>query len=70
MALLKKKNGKKKPKKKKVKKAKAPGVAVEKPGMNVYTIMLMISLAAISLACLLLWMELGTYGDYPWWKTR
>jgi len=73
VALLKKKDGKKKPKKKKVKKAKkakAPGVAVEKPGMNVYTIMLMISLAAISVACLLLWMELGTYGDYPWWKTR
>lgn len=67
MALLKKKNKAKKAKPKKAKKAKAkksssPGVALEKPGLNVYTVMLMLSLLAITTACILLYMELGQYG--------
>ncbi|MCL4207031.1 MAG: hypothetical protein KJ000_31495 [Pirellulaceae bacterium] len=32
--------------------------------------MLIISFAAICLACALLWMELQQYGPYPWWKTE
>ena len=31
--------------------------------------MLFISFCAIVLACMLLWMELQLWGDYPWWKT-
>lgn len=68
MALLKKKNKKAKPKKPKKAKAKAKkpsggsGVAVEKPGLNVYTVMLLLSLLAITIACILLYMELGQYG--------
>ncbi len=46
------------------------GVVVEKPGMNIYTVMLILSLVCISLACLLLWSELRSYGDFPWWKVR
>ncbi len=47
---------------------KSSGVVVEKPGINVYTVMLMIALAALSLGCLLLYFELSSYGDFPWWK--
>lgn len=86
MALFKKKDKaakaekKAKPKKAKAKKAKktktkkskssSPAVALEKPGMNVYTVMLMLALLAMTVACMVLYMELGRFGDYPWWKTR
>ena len=64
---LKKKKKKKKQKPKKA--AKTSGVAVQKPGFNVYTMMLILSLIAITTACILLYMELGTYGGInakPW----
>lgn len=67
MALLKKKKKAKKAKPKKAKKAKkasSPSVAIEKPGMNVYTVMLMLSLLAITTACILLYIELGKYGGF------
>lgn len=52
-------------------KKKKSGVLVEKPGMNVYTVMLMISLAALSIACILLYLEMSPYGSFlQWWKVR
>ncbi len=63
----------KKKKKKKAAKPKktttTPGVTVEKPGFNVYTMMLVLSLITITVACLLLYAEIGTYGGFgakPW----
>lgn len=44
------------------------GIPVEKPQTNVYTVMLMISLAAIMIACLLLYLEGSRFGPWPWWK--
>ncbi|MEO8496574.1 MAG: hypothetical protein ABI614_16020 [Planctomycetota bacterium] len=41
----------------------------QKQKTSVYTVMLFISFFAIVLACVLLWMELQQWGDYPWWKT-
>ncbi|MEX0819718.1 MAG: hypothetical protein WD070_08985, partial [Pirellulaceae bacterium] len=41
----------------------------QKQKISVYTVMLFIAFCAIVLACLLLWMELQMWGDYPWWKT-
>lgn len=41
----------------------------QKQKTSVYTVMLFISFCAIVLACILLWMELQLWGDYPWWKT-
>ncbi|HRX82059.1 MAG: hypothetical protein H6821_12600 [Planctomycetaceae bacterium] len=41
----------------------------QKQKISVYTVMLFISFCAIVLACMLLWMELQLWGDYPWWKT-
>lgn len=41
----------------------------QKQKISVYTVMLFISFCAIVLACILLWMELQLWGDYPWWKT-
>lgn len=58
----------KKAKAKKAAPAKREGVVVKKAETDVYTIMLVISLAAILLACMLMWFELKSYGDFPWWK--
>lgn len=65
----------KKPKAKKPKpsgkaqaKPKGPGVVVQKRPTDVYTVMLMISLAAVLLACLMLWLELSSYGSFPQWS--
>ncbi len=41
----------------------------QKQKTSVYTVMLFISFCALVLACILLWMELKSWGDYPWWKT-
>ena len=41
---------------------------VQKQPLNVYTVMLVIAFCAISLACLLLYLELGRWGSFPWWK--
>jgi hypothetical protein len=37
--------------------------------MNVYTMMLIISFICIVTACVLLYMELKRWGNYPWWNT-
>ena len=58
----------KKAKAAKARPAKREGVVVKKADTDVYTIMLVISLAAILMACLLLWLELKSYGDFPQWK--
>ncbi len=42
----------------------------QKPRANIYTMMLVLSLCAIIVACLVLWLELKSYGDYPWWDTK
>lgn len=63
---------KKSPKPKKDKKKAAPskreGVVVKKAETDIYTVMLIISLAAILVACMMLWLELKTFGDFPQWK--
>ncbi len=41
---------------------------VQKQPLNVYTVMLVIAFCAISLACLLLYLELNRWGSFPWWK--
>lgn len=41
----------------------------QKQKTNVYTVMLFISFCAIVLACILLYMELQLWGDFPWWRT-
>jgi hypothetical protein len=47
----------------------AKGPPEQKQQTNVYTVMLIISFAAICVACVLLWAELQVYGPFPWWKT-
>jgi hypothetical protein len=47
----------------------AKGPREQKQQTNVYTVMLIISFAAICIACGLLWAELQAYGPFPWWKT-
>ena len=42
----------------------------QKPRANIYTMMLVLALCAIVVACVVLWLELKTYGDYPWWETK
>jgi hypothetical protein len=32
--------------------------------------MLVVALCAIIVACVLLWLELKAYGDFPWWDTK
>ena len=32
--------------------------------------MLVVSLCAIIVACLVLWWELQAYGEFPWWDTK
>jgi len=60
----------KKPKAAKTPKAKKvkSDIVVQKPDTDVYTVMLIISLISILTACLLLYLELARYGNYPWWK--
>ncbi len=38
--------------------------------MNVYTMMLIISFICIVTSCVLLYMELKRWGNYPWWRTQ
>lgn len=47
----------------------ASGAVEEKPRFNIYTMMLIVSLLAIIMACFLLWYELKSYGSFPQWKT-
>ncbi|MCP4194051.1 MAG: hypothetical protein GY768_25870 [Planctomycetaceae bacterium] len=64
----------KKSRKKKEKPAKraaaASAVALKKHPTDIYTVMLIISFVAVLIASILLVVELGTYGDYPWWKAN
>lgn len=64
-----------KPKKPREKRTKAPvGAALKKQPMDVYTAMLMVSLAALLIGIFLLGAQLAMYTDqgffkgYPWWK--
>ena len=41
----------------------------QKPRSNVYTMMLILSLAAIICSCVVLYLYLAQYGEYPWWDT-
>ncbi len=45
------------------------GEAVQKQQLSVYTMMLIVSFLAISIACLLLYLELKRWGSFPWWNT-
>ena len=47
---------------------KPDGVNVQKPRTNVYTIMMILAFFAIVIGCVLLYLELKTYGDWPQWK--
>ena len=64
------KEKKAKPKKEKVAKAKvrptskAPGVPVKKRPTDIYSVMLMLSLAFVVLSCIFLFLELSAY-DFP-----
>jgi hypothetical protein len=61
-------------------KAKAPKPArkprgsllatVKKQPTDIFTVMLIISLAAVLIACVLLVLELNRFGSYPWWKAN
>jgi hypothetical protein len=42
---------------------------VQKQGTNVYTVMLILAFLALVTGSVLLYMELGRYGTYPWWQT-
>ena len=50
--------------KKPAKKKKAPGVPVKKRPTDIYTVMLMMSLAFVMLSCVFLFLELQVY-DFP-----
>jgi hypothetical protein len=43
---------------------------VQKQPLNVYTVMLIVAFFAISIACLLLYLELKRWGTFPWWKSQ
>lgn len=62
----------KKPKKAKKKREKpvkaASAVAIKKQPSDIYTAMLVISFLAVLTSCILLYLELSRYGNYPWWK--
>jgi hypothetical protein len=49
----------------------SPGAAAseQKQRTNVYTVMLVISFICIVVSCVLLYMELKRWGNYPWWRT-
>jgi hypothetical protein len=44
------------------------GVVVQKAPTDIYSVMLMISFGAVLVACLLLWLELSSYGSWPQWR--
>ena len=48
----------------------APSVLVKKPQMNVYTVMLIVALLALMLACLFLYLEIREYGGWGSVKGR
>ena len=46
-----------------------PAPAVQKPGSNIYTVMLILAFVFIVTATVMLALELNRFGDYPWWQT-
>ena len=46
-----------------------PAPPVVKQGTNIYTVMLILAFLAIVTSCILLYMELTQFGNYPWWNT-
>ena len=40
----------------------------QKPGTNIYTVMLILAFCFIVTATIVLSLELAKFGDYPWWK--
>lgn len=42
--------------------------APQKPAYDIYTVMLFIAFLALLLGCLLLYLELRSYGPFPYWK--
>ena len=46
----------------------APSVLVKKPQLNVYTVMLIVALLSLMLACLFLWLEISEYGGWGSYK--
>ncbi len=43
---------------------------VQKQQLNVYTVMLIVAFCAVTIACLLLYLELRRWGSYKWWKAE
>ena len=48
--------------------ANPAGVPAQKPGTNIYTVMLILSFCFIVTATIVLSLELAKFGEYPWWK--
>lgn len=48
----------------------APSVLAKKPQMNVYTVMLIVALLSLMLACLFLYLEIREYGGFGAIKGR
>ena len=46
-----------------------PAAPAQKPGTNVYTVMLILSFCALTVACTLLLLELGRYAPGVPWQT-
>lgn len=36
--------------------------------MDIWSVMLILSLVAVTMGCLLLWLELSSYGSFPQWR--
>lgn len=48
----------------------APSVLKKKPQMNIYTVLLLIALVSLLTGCVLLYLELNTYGGFGAIKGR
>lgn len=48
----------------------AGAVVFQKPATNIYTVMLMIALIALVISCVLLYIQLDSYGEWPPWNKR
>jgi hypothetical protein len=42
----------------------------QKPGTNIYTVMLILAFLFIVTATVMLAMELNRFGTYPWWQVK
>ena len=47
-----------------------PSARAKKPQLNVYTVMLIVALLSLMLACLFLWLEIREYGGWGSYKGR